>query len=336
MFLFDIHRILSHRFPNCQIVLVDEFQNDELCKRARLEEGITYMNYKYDVNLLSMLTTKFQPRVVLINSCNNVFSRYLDWITEAMPQIATITHSHEIMKHYLSIMSRVPQFVVSNKIRDEYRVVTDHQPIQIQPPFHDRTTWESILRKSMYRVHHDAIRNSEGEIMPPGKTVIGMSGQLSERKNPGLFRQCAKRFPQHNFMWIGGDREKGVRQFAGVPNVFHIPNSTNPYQYFKMLDYFVLFSTVDPCPFVVIEALFLNITVVTFFDNMYYNHGLFSSSIGLLYKEYPGSISVESFSQVMKLLGPPHKNTGVGREYVLANFSEIRPEFIEEFSKRLS
>jgi len=334
MFLFDIHRILSHRFSNCQIVLVDEFHNVELCKRARLEEGSTYLNYKYDVNLLTMLTQKFQPRVVLINSSNNVFSRYLDWIMEAMPQITTFTHSHEIMEHYRPIMSRVPQFVVSNKIRDEYRAMTD-QPIRIQPPIHDRATWEGILRKSMYKVDR-AIRNTKGETMPPGRTVIGMSGQLVARKNPGLFRLCAERFPQHNFMWIGGDEEKGKELFAGVPNIFHISTTTNPYQYFKMLDYFVLFSTIDPCPFVVIEALFLNITVVTFFDNMYYNHGLFSSTIRLLYKEFPGSITLESFSKMMKSISPPYKKTTVGRDYVMANFSEIRPEFLEEFVKGLT
>ena len=171
--------------------------------------------------------------------------------------------------------------------------------------------------------------------MPPGRTVIGMSGQRVARKNPGLFRLCAERFPQHNFMWIGGDEKKGNELFAGVPNIFHISTTTNPYQYFKMLDYFVLFSTIDPCPFVVIEALFLNITVVTFFDNMYYNHGLFSSSIRLLYKEFPGSITLESFSKMMKSISPPHKKTTVGRDYVMANFSEIRPEFLEEFVKGL-
>ena len=124
-----------------------------------------------------------------------------------------------------------------------------------------------------------------------------MSGQITKRKNYELFIEVAKVFPQFNFIWLGGT-ESDTINFNSTPNIYHITYVTNPYAYYKQLvDYFILFSLEDPCPYVILENILLCTPTICWEKNIFtdYKHKL---TIGT-YIEIPGYINLESVITVI-------------------------------------
>ena len=59
-----------------------------------------------------------------------------------------------------------------------------------------------------------------------------------------------------------------------LKNLYWIPNTKNPYKYFKKLDYFFLTSKSDPCPIVVLENLYLNNKIIVLKNNIHTKHSV--------------------------------------------------------------
>jgi hypothetical protein len=155
-----------------------------------------------------------------------------------------------------------------------------------------------------------------------------MCGSIGARKNTQLFLEVAERLAEYNFIWIGGNRKLE----ANSENVQHIKESVYPYKYYRLLDYFVLFSEHEPFGNVVIENLYLNNKVLTFRDNVYYD---FKDELTKdNYFEYPGKISLDAAVEHIanQATCKKHSTNYKGTEanhYVVRNFTSYREDFLK-------
>ena len=147
-----------------------------------------------------------------------------------------------------------------------------------------------------------------------------MCGQVTERKNYKLFIEISTHFPQYNFLWIGDN----INVFDNYSNIYHIKNTINPYKYFKQtLDYFILFSEVDPCPYVVLENILLETPIITFRENIYYHHK--NELIEHIYHEYPSCINIQNGIDSINTYIKHKKNitTNLGKKYIQKYFTNL-------------
>ena len=214
----------------------------------------------------------------------------------------------------------MPSYVVSKRIQKEFEERYNHKP-EIQPPIFLDETFDIIDQE--FNKEFPVIQNQKGD-MSIDKITIGMCGQTETRKNPNLFVEAAIEYPQYNFLWVGG--EKG--HFPEIDNLYHIPALSLPFVYYKLFDYFILFSQEDPCPYVVLENLYLNNKVITFKDNIYTDHK--NEMIKDIYFEFDGEISIENLRNVIKeKVTNKTTRTGSGKEYVLGNFTNLNPSLMK-------
>jgi hypothetical protein len=95
-----------------------------------------------------------------------------------------------------------------------------------------------------------------------------------------------------------------------------------------VLDYFILFSVVDPCPYVVLENLYLGNNVLTFKDNIYTNHKC--KLLKDIYFEFDGEINEQnaiSFIKEKCLLKTNRQNKN-GKKYIEENFVQLKQQLI--------
>ena len=114
-----------------------------------------------------------------------------------------------------------------------------------------------------------------------------MCGGLDARKNPAVFKQAAALAPELHFLWVGGGQQEAQAMLldAGLPNLLHVPATENPYWIFRnVADVFALTSLADPCPYVVLEALFLGLPCAVFEEAIFTQHparaGMYAISPG--------------------------------------------------------
>jgi hypothetical protein len=85
----------------------------------------------------------------------------------------------------------------------------------------------------------------------------------------------------------------------------------------------MLFSTADPCPYVILENILLETPIITFRDNIYYDHK--DELIQHIYNEYPSNINRQN---AIKSINNYVKNkkiiiTNYGKQYIERNFTNI-------------
>ena len=171
-----------------------------------------------------------------------------------------------------------------------------------------------LLLDESRKIDVGPIFNKNGK-MDESKVTIGMCGSLSKRKNPDLFCRIAEKFPNYNFLWIGGKED-----FKITPsNLYHVKEVETPYSYYFKIDHFVLFSEEDPCPYVVLENIFLNRSVIVFEENIFTIHD------PRVCKTVPGSISEENLIKTIPSLCSEkfieNECESLGRDYIINNFS---------------
>jgi hypothetical protein len=149
-----------------------------------------------------------------------------------------------------------------------------------------------------------------------------MCGQISNRKNYLLFIEVSKLYKNFNFIWIGDNSNV----FDDYENIYHIKNTENPYKYYKqIIDYFVLFSIIDPCPYVILENILLNNNIIVFEPNILYNHN--DKSLANIYNIYPYEINVFNFNMAIrrfvKIKNVKIKNVKIKKTYNYKNNGEL-------------
>ena len=264
IYLYDLYDYLCNNdYDN--IYIVEAFPNSVLPTHAK-------KLYHYnDVNTLRKIFLITQPKLIYSNSINlhsTNLNHFSSWATQ------TIIHLHEtyqdstkLLKHIDLINSfKIPMYLVSKKIKNEF---ADNHPtlenLEICPPF--------ISNKKQKTIELNANEPCNLIAGNSQKPLIGMCGNLILRKNPTLLIKLASENPQYNFVWIGGEDLSLID--VNIPsNFFWIKQTDNPYKYMNQLDYFMLTSLSDPCPIVVLEALFLNKKIIVVEDNIHTEHDL--------------------------------------------------------------
>lgn len=119
-----------------------------------------------------------------------------------------------------------------------------------------------------------AARQARG--LPADGLVVGTSGTVYWRKAFDLFLQLAWRLTQQpraesvTFVWVGGeagaiDHALRLARSLGVEDHVHfVGNQPDPFDWFALMDVFVLPAREDPFPLVCLEALAVGVPVVAF------------------------------------------------------------------------
>ena len=106
-----------------------------------------------------------------------------------------------------------------------------------------------------------------------------MCGAKSERKGYDIFINLVKTMPYHDFVWIGDSFDNNNI----YSNYYQIEHCKNPYNYIQKLDYLLVTSRIDPCPYVILESLYLNVPCIVFDGNITYEHTL-KNNYHIIYK----------------------------------------------------
>ena len=276
IYLLYSHLTEIYKNYNVKILLCEFLYKIELFEKYSIPKD-NVLEYYSDPTLLYMLYKKINPKIVYLNSCNYAITKVYKYI----PKNNRILHSHETFEHYLLSKNIMPNYVVGNLIADQYFKYYQKQP-DIQLPF--LVDLEKCLKLSKDNI--DPITNKYGE-MDINKITIGMCGQITQRKNYELFIEISKNNLNYNFVWIGDFKNT----FDNYVNIYHIKLINNPYKYFKqVIDYFMLFSKVDPCPYVILENILLESNIITFSKNIFYEHK--HELLKNIYFSYDGEINL--------------------------------------------
>jgi len=317
-YLLNLFKLLKNK--GVKVCLLDEIVNEKLYSKYQIDTK-DVISYEQDLLFLCYLYEKLESKVFYLNSINEIFVDFIN-----LKNSNVITHSHEIADVY-GRYDLLPTYVVSKRIQKEFEDKYNHRP-EIQPPIFLNEALELIDEE--FSKELPKVSNHKGE-MDLSKITIGMCGQTEPRKNPGLFAEVSKSYPQYNFLWVGG--EEGC--FAEIDNLYHVPVVQLPFVYYKLMDYFVLFSQEDPCPYVVLENLYLNNKVITFRNNIYTDHKCEQTKD--IYFEFEGRVSIGSIKYMInKHVSEKAKRNGGGKEYVINNFTKINDNLMSIMSTNRS
>lgn len=302
--LYTLYNFLKNK--NKRVLILECGHNKKLASLYNIPIKDT-INYHGDPFLLYWLCQKIRCEKIIFNSINFAMSQAMKWLDRTK----LILFSREIKKHYMSRSCWEPDFVLSNSISQSY----DSKP-SVQPPI--------ILREHLEKIEQDSKQLCNIEKFDSSKITLGMCGIIGERKNSNLFLRVAEQLPNFNFVWIGG-KELTTK----LSNVFHIKDNTEVGKYFSLLDYFVLFSQDEPFGKVVIENLYIGNRVLTFRDNIYYDHK--HEKLKDTYYEFPGSITkTNAIQHILSTCKEKKTNANeFSKQYVLENFVSYASDFIK-------
>jgi hypothetical protein len=319
-YLYLLFNKLKNIYKNKKFYLLDIRYSIKVTQKYKINKN-EILEYHGDPTMLLGYYNKLNPELIYFNSYNYSYYHAIKYIKKEK----YILHSHEIKDHYVLSQTQNPDFVVSSIISKQYTDrSTEHYP-KIQPPF------ISNCNEIFNKANENFVFNCN--VTQKNKINICMCGEITERKNYKLFIEVAKVFKQYNFIWIGGDATKSYI-FNDIDNVIHVPFVNNPYRYYKqVVDYFILFSQSDPCPFVILENILLGTPIITFKNNIYTSHkncvNQDKSDILDFYNEYDGSISlnncIDAINTIVKTKKTKYNqivNSQKGLKYINKYFSE--------------
>lgn len=320
-YLYSLYNFLK-RNNKIKIYLIDSYFNKDIFEKYNISKD-DFLSYENDTTLLYYLCKKINPIKVYFNSFNVHYFR----VCQKLNNSRYIIHSHETNNHFKVIQDDnvqiTPTYVVSERIQSEY---INHNTLpKIQPPLLTIDTLTVIDNEILKR--SPSITNVN-ETLDTSKILIGMCGDFDIRKNYKLFCQLACEFSQYNFLWVGGNEDFTDLK---IPNFFQILNVQLPYVYFNMLDYFILTSEVDPCPYVVLENIYIGNKVITFKENIYTNHKC--DLLQDMYFEVAESINFNTavsaintyITNVKKTIKNPK-----GKDYILTNYTKYSDDLLKD------
>mgnify|MGYP003339140326 CR=1 FL=1 len=314
-YLYVIYEYLKN-LTNKKIYILDPEYNSKIIEKYKPKEE-DHLVYENDPTLLYHIINALNPNIVYLNCVNSQFLQIKPYF-----KANTFIHSHEVKEHFWKILPETPTFVVSDKIKNQYNNDENQIPF-VQPPILS----EDVIKELEYEktLQVGSIHNLVSEL-DRSKITIGMCGTLDYRKNYLLFLELSKLFPQYNFVWIGG---KMQIEREDLPNFYHIKETTTPFRYYNILDYFLLTSLVDPCPHVVLENLYIGNKVITFENNIYTDHKC--ELLKDMYFEYPGTIDLTSATDAINKFVSEKINLkkNEGKEYVLSKYKDLTQTFLK-------
>lgn len=292
---------------NKKFIILETEINKELIQKYSLEEE-DFLCYRKDPSLLYWMCKKISSNKILFNSINPTMRFVMRWIDRNK----LILFSREIKQHYMRHSLFEPDVVITKQISDTYLT----KPI-VQSPI--------LLPNLLTKMDELFLEEASIEGLDNTKITIGMCGSVCARKNYDLFKQVAAHLSNYNFVWIGGESSEEL-----PPNMFHIRDTLNPYKFYKLLDYFVLFSEHEPFGNVVIENLYLGNKVLTFKDNIYvdHKHELLEGS----YFEFNGPITFDNaVGHIISKATEKKDNINIkAKKYVRKSFTNYTTQFLSK------
>jgi hypothetical protein len=267
IFLYDFVLYLQENNMFENILLVDVTYNQKVVEKYYNKLKIKPVFYFQNYCLLRELLNYYNPIFIYSNSAN-VLNVYPDKFPNK-DIIKTIIHYHESIEHVLNINDTILKdnkiFVVAENIQNDYKSKYNLLNLKIFPPF--------LSKEKLIEIDNSIINNRNGSlnsIFSNNRITFGMCGTPEYRKGYDIFIKIAINMPEHDFVWIGGEYDSTNL----LSNFKQICNSKNPFKFITKLDYLLVTSRIDPCPYVILEALYLNVPCIVLDNNIKYNHTL--------------------------------------------------------------
>lgn len=315
--LYLLFNLLKFKY-NLKVIIATPTVCDSVLSKYDLKKS-DFVEYFDDPTILYHICTKINCKKIYFNSLNLTMNR----VAVLLDKNKLILHAHEIQQHYHSSMypnTLVPHFNINQADILQYPPGSN---IEYQTGILPNTFLDNIEIISQQQV---SVKNSLGE-MDFNKITIGMSGIKCDRKNYKLFVETAKLLPNYNFLWVGGE---GSLTDKLIDNLYHVPQTPWPFAYYKLIDYFVLFSSIEPMGYVILENLYLGNSVIAFNDSLCTKFS--TEQMEDMFNIIPGSITLERLIQILPQLCSvkPLKNKERGKKYV-KKFFKINETFIKAF-----
>lgn len=314
--LINIYHYLVKQ--NYKVLFVDVLPN----KYLKIDNKAYHLN---NVHLLKKIISKSKPSKIYSNSLNI----YLYYISKFIDELKyTTLYFHETYNgfsiftnnKYNELLKNQPIYVVTEKIKQEF-TSKGFTNIGISPPFlpQEEQAKIDILQQELIS---DPILNINNKYnINLKKPIIGMCGTVCVRKNFDLFASLCNKHPKFQFLWIGANAKDIDHKYQNLKNLFIVPKTENPYKYFNIIDYFFLTSISDPCPFVVLENLYMNKKIIVLDKNIHYEHPKEKLENFIVLSNHNNDL--DTISKKMKTLNidkTPNKTTK-NRDYIIQEFS---------------
>jgi hypothetical protein len=254
---------------NLKVLFVDILPTNAL----NVENQTYHLN---NMHLLKQIINKSNPSKIYSNSLN-IYLLYISKFIEELKY--TTLYFHETYNgfsiftkdKYNNLLKNQPIYVVTEKIKNEF-ISKGFTNIHISPPFLPTEEQSQIDLLKQENIDHPIVSINGKYPLDMNKIIIGMCGTVCKRKNFDLFANLCSKHSYLQFLWIGADSKKIDDEYRSIKNLFIVPATKNPYKYFNILDYFFLTSISDPCPFVVLENLYMNKKIIVLDKNIHYEH----------------------------------------------------------------
>lgn len=264
LFLKALSEYLATRSIFQNVLFLDTYVNPAFSALEK-NDRVVRLYYNNDVERLREMIAYFNPLLIYSNSLN-VFLKSVE--TFLFVRYRAIFHLHESISDArvfrdLTTLQEDRVYAVSDRINNDLSGL-GLRNVKTFPPFLAPETFAKL------DASESAGRAEEKDVLSPSAVTIGMCGPISERKNFELFQYLSRKRPDLSFVWIGGKPDE-VEAYS-TKNLSIVPFTANPYEHFQKMDYFFLTSRRDPCPIVVLEALYLNKKVLVLDKNISYEH----------------------------------------------------------------
>lgn len=330
IFLYDFVDHLNSQNIFKNIIVAEPFYNEQ----CPINSKIPIIYYKNNTALLLKAIVDINPVFIYSNSQNSFL--FNNNLYQEIFNYKTLFHFHECIQDFCTTQNqnlkleikKEKVFVVSKEIQEQFRN-EGYENMSIFPPFLSSEKINKITKLSKESVNV----NKDFRNLDKNKIIIGMSGSVCKRKNFLLFYNLALKNPDKEFLWIGGDDWESKesiynRSFESLKNLFHIPQTINPWAYYNLLDYFFLTSERDPCPYVVLENLLLNNKIITLKNNIFYKHNPIDLENYIII-DNDNLSDDDVINEFKKLKLDKNKNiTEKNKSYILNNFSS--PQILKE------
>lgn len=293
-------------------------------KKININNIVYHIN---NYNTINNIIDKTEPSIILSNSLN-IYLKYIDKFYNLLNKTIFYIHeTYDVFKQFgssvhCSLLKNAKIFVVSDKIKEEF-IQNGFNQVFVSPPFIPITEQQKIDILKLKPINK--IKNiSNSRVINKKRTIVGMCGTMDDRKNFPMFCEIARSLKNIEFVWIGGDVSAVNKRYKNISNLFVIKQTNNPYKYFEILDYFFLTSKSDPCPFVVLENLYMNKKIIVLDKNIHYDHNSDCLENYTILKNHQNDpkIIINKLKN-LKLDKCPNK-TQKNINYIKNNFSDIK------------
>ncbi len=318
--VFEIAKSLVHSPEYKVLLLCSDIKSNNFIDREnvflRMNDLYKEVPFVYcdigNENVVKEMIDKYKPDLLYANTVVT-----WKWIKYAiLKKIPYIFHIHEKEKAIKEICGDYGDFFNQLKSENVITVSSSQKADLLKLGIKD-----PVLINEFTNTNIANELKHKKEILPNGldisKPIIISIGSVSYRKGTDVFIETARSLPELQFLYIGGEYEKGI--LKDLPNnFFYIPQTDNVYYYLSISSLFALTSREEPFSLVVLDSLFLNIPVVCFKEGV--GTADILSSLGNV---IPGTVNASDLVSFIKNFDFNNKTYINNSEIVKSHYSQI-------------